>query len=447
MPAQRSRWAALGLGALGGLLGGLVGGASAVLVTELIKRILAVVTRQETWVLVGVPLVGLALSVLVLHGLGNGAAVQTLAPSSRRLRLRRLPLSWRSFPRDVARADLTADVVTSAGQEERFPWRLAPIRALAIVATVGLGAPMGTEAPAAHLGTAAGAFLGERGAWGRRLGRPAGLAGGASGVAALMGIPLVGTVFMLELGRRRSIPISADRVVTALVGGLVGWAINVAFGLDLIRLIVPKVAPEDLLHALGTAVLVGAFAGGLASLTGAAIHRARGWKARPVVRLVVGGLAVAVSAITIVAIATPTAAVGPGGGAVLWAENTDAAALTLLAVALLRAAATTAAVAAGGCGGVFVPFLAIGDIAGRVFSPALGVSGDLAGAAGAAGGIAGGYRLPWTAVAMVLGLGGPRPATLTCLGTVAVAAAAGVGVGLLLDRLTRLRPAATAREH
>ena len=110
----------------------------------------------------------------------------------------------------------------------------------------------------------------------------------------------------------------------------------------------------------------------------------------------------------------------------------------LLAVCLLRAAATTAAVAAGGCGGVFVPFLAVGDLAGRVFAPGLGVGNDLAGAAGAAGGIAGGYRLPFTAATMVLGVGGPPKATLTCLVTVVVAAAAGSGVESLLTKLKQL---------
>jgi H+/Cl- antiporter ClcA len=93
----------------------------------------------------------------------------------------------------------------------------------------------------------------------------------------------------------------------------------------------------------------------------------------------------------------------------------------LLAIALLRAAITTAATAAGGCGGVFVPFLAVGDIAGRVFAPVLSIGNDLAGAAGAAAGIASGYRLPLTAAAMVLGVGGPRAATATCLAVVVVA--------------------------
>ena len=146
-------------------------------------------------------------------------------------------------------------------------------------------------------------------------------------------------------------------------------------------------------------------------------------------------------------IAAPSAAVGPGGGAILWAENANALPLTLLAVALLRAAATTAAVAAGGCGGMFVPFLAIGDLGGRVFAPGLGIGDDLAGAAGAAAGIAGGYHLPFTAVAMVLGVGGPHLATLTCLATVVIASLSGSGAASLFDRFTGLlhfrRPAPT----
>jgi H+/Cl- antiporter ClcA len=183
-------------------------------------------------------------------------------------------------------------------------------------------------------------------------------------------------------------------------------------------------------------------AGTITSLTGSAIYRARGWRASPGVRLVAGGVAVVLAASVIATIAVPSAAFGPGAGAAAWADTTDAAAVTLLAVALLRAAATTAAVAAGGCGGVFVPFLAIGDVAGRAFAPAFGVPSDLAGAAGAAGGIAGGYRLPFTAAAMVLGLGGPYTVTLTCLATVAVATFAGLCAGRFLDLIADRRAAA-----
>ena len=211
------------------------------------------------------------------------------------------------------------------------------------------------------------------------------------------------------------------------------------FDLDLIRLNVPEVAPGDLLTALATALLAGACSGTITSLTGIAIYAARGWQAFPIFRLVAGGLVVAAATVAIATIASPSAAVGPGAGAAAWAETTDTAAFTLIAVALLRATATTAAVAAGGCGGLFVPFLAIGDVAGRAFAPTFGVPSDLAGSAGAAGGIAGGYRLPVTASMMVLGIGGPYAATLTCLATVGVATVASVGAALVLDRLSSVR--------
>jgi chloride channel protein, CIC family len=428
-------------GVIGGSIGAVVGAASAVLVTESIKRILAVVSRQDTWLLIVIPLLGVAVAVLVLHGYGCGEAAQTVTPKpiGRAASLRR-PMRWNTFPRDVARADLTADVVGSAGREERFPWHLTPVRAVAIVATVGLGAPMGTEAPAAHIGVAAGSWLGQIRPGLERFVRPAAVGGGAAAVAALMGIPLAGTTFMLELGRRRRVPLSVERITAATVGGLVGWMMNVVFDLNLIRLIVPVVAPSDLWDAVGAAVFIGAAAGAITSLTGAAIYAARGWQARPALRLLSGGSAMAAVALTIVIVATPAAAVGPGGAAIIWAETTDATWYSLLAVALLRAVATTATVAAGGCGGVFVPFLAIGDIAGRVFAPTFGVPGDLAGAAGAAAGISGGYHLPATAAMMVVGVGGPGTAMLTCLATVAVAAVAGVGADRALSRaLARVR--------
>jgi H+/Cl- antiporter ClcA len=82
----------------------------------------------------------------------------------------------------------------------------------------------------------------------------------------------------------------------------------------------------------------------------------------------------------------------------------------------------------------------VGDIAGRVFAPGLDVGSDLAGAAGAAGGIAGGYRLPMTALVMVVSVGGPFTSMLTCFATVGFAFAAGLGVEAGLSALKRLVP-------
>lgn len=426
-----SRRARIATASLGGLLGGLVGGGLVLAVTVALKTMMDLVSAEATVEVIVVPLLGLVLATLVLHGFGRTASPDS-PPSSPQAS------AWRTFPPDAIRADITGDVVDSAGMEERFPWRLAPLRTAAIFATVGLGAAMGTEAPAAYLGVATGACLGDRGRRWRRLLRPAALAAGAAGVSAVMGVAAVGTAYMLELGRRHRAPLSAERVIAAVIGGVVGWGINVALGVSVIRLIVPKVPPDSFVQAVKTAVFVGAISGAITAVAGSLIYRAKKWHASPMIRLALGGLAMAITAVAIVAVAVPTAAVGPGGGAILWAENAAPVPRALLAVALLRAAATTAAAAAGGCGGIFVPFLAVGDLAGRVFAPGLGIGDDLAGAAGAAAGISGGYRLPFTAMAMSLGIGGPRQATLTCLATIVIASVVGAGTGTVVDRVTNL---------
>jgi CIC family chloride channel protein len=411
--AMRSR--EIGLYALGGLVGGIAGGVFVVAVTSLLKAMLDFFGRQAPWLLVVVPLIGLSLSALVLHGWAGSEGTRAKSP-------------WLTFPPNSVRADITGDVVGNAGREERFPWRLAPIRLLAIFATVGLGAGMGTEAPAAYLGIATGACVGDRERF-RRFVRPLAVGGGAAGVSALMGIPLVGTAYVLELGRRNGAPYSPERVIAAVVGGLVGGAINTNRQLNLIRLVVPEEPPQSFGHAVITALFIGALSGAITSLAASAIERAKKWQAAPLTRLVRGGLIMAAAALAIAILAEPRAGFGPGGGAIDWAEaHDDARPSTLVLVALLRATITTAAAAAGGCGGVFVPFLAIGDIAGRVFAPLFEVGSNLAGAAGAAGGIAGGYRLPLTAIAVVLGVGGPRTAVLTCLAV--------VGVAYLADKVT-----------
>jgi len=416
----------IALAALAGVVGGAAAATIVVAAMQALKLMLAAVSSQGAWVLVVAPLSGLALAVLVLYGFG----LTTEQQSSRGHQ--RWAAAWRTFPPHAARSDLTGEVVDFAGEEERFPWRLALIRLIAIYATVGLGAAMGTEAPAAYLGEATGSALGAR--W-RRIARPAAVGGAAAGVAALIGIPLVGAAYILELGRRKGAPLNVERVTAALVGALVGWLLHVSLGVDLLRVVVPKEPPHSIYQAIVTALLIGVLSGSITSIAGATIYRAKGWQASPVVRLAVGGLVLGADVVLLALIATPSAAIGPGGGAITWVESTHASALTVLAVALLRAVATTSSAAAGGCGGLFVPYLAIGDLGGRVFAVLLGVPSALAGAAGAAAGISGGYHLPLTAIALVLGQGGPLPAMLTCLATVVVAGYAGTGAARLVDRV------------
>lgn len=418
---------------VGALMGGLAACAFVIAVTTAIKELLAQVMRRSDLVLLVAPFVGIVGAVLILNRLAHGQAVQTVTAEGE------VPKrfgDWLRFPASAVRADLTADLVRTSGRDETFPWKLAPVRALAIISTVGMGAPMGTESPAAHLGAAAGAALGSvRESW-RKLGRPAAVSGAAAGIAVLMGLPLVGLAFVLELGRRNESRIGVHRVVAAAVGAVIGWACNQAFGLSFIRLIVPEIAPHDLPQALATVCLVGAVTGALSSLTGSLIYRARGWVADPKVKLAAGAALLLVCILALRQIAAPAAAIGPGAAAVSWAELAKTSGWTLLAIAGIRAVATVAAVTAGGCGGLFVPLLAIGDLCGRALAPGLGASADLAASAGSAGAISGGYRLPVTAAAMVLTIGGPGSARITCVATVVVAAGAGVAVAYGLDRFS-----------
>ncbi|HKR84696.1 MAG TPA: hypothetical protein VJS37_10990 [Terriglobales bacterium] len=55
---------------LGGVIGGTLAAALVIGFTEILKGMLAVVSRQHTWVIILAPLIGLALSVLVLYGFG-----------------------------------------------------------------------------------------------------------------------------------------------------------------------------------------------------------------------------------------------------------------------------------------------------------------------------------------------------------------------------------------
>ena len=112
-----SRSTRIATASLGGLLGGLIGGAVVLAVTVALKSLMDLVSAEATVEVIVVPLLGLALTTLVLHVAGRTASPDSPCTSA-----------WRTFPPDAIRADITGDVVDSAGVEERFPWRLAPVR-------------------------------------------------------------------------------------------------------------------------------------------------------------------------------------------------------------------------------------------------------------------------------------------------------------------------------
>ena len=173
--------------ALGALLGGLLGGRRSWScgVTLVLKAGMDFVSGQGTWSSSSYRCSGWRSPCWCCT---RSARTTTARSTGGRRVLANVSRARRSAPTSAPTSS------SSAGEEERFPWRLAPIRALAILATVVLGRrrwgprrrpPIWAWPPASALG--------DRGRWWRRLLRPAALAGGAAGVGALMGIPLVGT--------------------------------------------------------------------------------------------------------------------------------------------------------------------------------------------------------------------------------------------------------------
>ena len=70
-PEVSSRSASMAIAALGGLLGGVVGGTVVVVFTVALKASMDFVAAQSTLFIIVTPLVGLALAVLVLQGIGT----------------------------------------------------------------------------------------------------------------------------------------------------------------------------------------------------------------------------------------------------------------------------------------------------------------------------------------------------------------------------------------
>ena len=84
-----SRASSVGAAGLGALLGGLVGGFVVVGVTLALKTGMDFVSAQGTWVVVVVPLLGLTVATLVLHGYGTNATPPVDGRQAR---------PWRAFP-------------------------------------------------------------------------------------------------------------------------------------------------------------------------------------------------------------------------------------------------------------------------------------------------------------------------------------------------------------
>ena len=209
-PVAGSRLPIVGTSALGGLLGGLAGAAVVIGFTEVLKGMLAVVSSQERWALIVVVRLcsgwrSRFWSCTRIRAERGPADSRTGSrrrptPSPAGARLETLLASRRPFGshgRDGAlrRRGGPLSVAPGASSHARYRRHRRAWRADGDRGARGVSRSRRRSGPG-----------GSRGHGWRRLLRPAAVGGAAAGVAALMGIPLVGTAYILELGWRQRRP-------------------------------------------------------------------------------------------------------------------------------------------------------------------------------------------------------------------------------------------------
>jgi len=91
---------------LGAVVGAVVGGFVVVCFTLVLKAGIDFASRQSLAYILIAPALGLAVATFVLHGLGTGAVDGRMVPHR-----------WRTFHPEAIRADISGEIVDSAGEE------------------------------------------------------------------------------------------------------------------------------------------------------------------------------------------------------------------------------------------------------------------------------------------------------------------------------------------
>ena len=321
------------------------------------------------------PGIGLVLSAILLHTLGNGAS------------------------------SATSDEYLRAFHDPEYPLRPRAFmgRMAAAVTTLGSGGAMGLEGPSMYGGSALGAMIQRRlpasfrGADHRTLL----VAGAAAGVAAIFKAPATGAIFALEVPFRDQM--ARRMLLPALVASASGYLTFVALSdTRPIFLFEDERSASFQYRDLAGAVLIGIGCAVGARAFSRLIRLAKGFTLRPIgIRLVISGTGLAVLFVISRLLTGESLTLGSGYEVLIWLGQEHALWL-LAAVFLLRCLATATTLAGGGVGGLFIPLVIGGAIVGRgvgdiinPLDPTLYVLLGIAAFLGA------GYRVPLAAVMFV----------------------------------------------
>jgi CIC family chloride channel protein len=276
-------------------------------------------------------------------------------------------------------------------------------RMVAAIATLGTGGPMGLEGPSLYAGATVGQLLQRRlprlfSSGNQRLLL---VAGAAAGVAAIFKAPATGAVFALEvpyqddLARRMLLP--------ALVSAAAGYLTFVAVhGTDPLLSVVG--APPFTFKDLTAAAVLGLFAGiGARAFAWMLRHAKQLARTTPwFVRVPAAGIAVAALFAAARGLTGRNLVTGPGYETIQWALSPSRALWLVAAILVMRCVATSATVAGGGVGGLFVPLVVAGALAGRLVGGAFHeLDTSLFTVVGVAAFLGAGYRVPLAGVMFV----------------------------------------------
>ncbi len=282
-------------------------------------------------------------------------------------------------------------------------WRPFVARMIAALATLGSGGPMGLEGPSMYSGAVVGSNIQRRfpRVFGNADRRLLLVAGAAAGVAAIFKAPATGAVFAMEVPYQNEL--ARRMLLPALVASASGYLTFVSIN-----------GTDPLFHIEGTTGFVlrdlfGAVAVGVIAGIGA---RAFAWMLRHA-KVVANGrhpLAAALGAGVVLAglfglgrlLIGESLVFGSGYQVVAWASTPGRTVWILAAILALRCLGTAVTVAGGGVGGLFIPLVVGGALAGAAIGTAINQFDlNLFIIIGVAAFLGAGYRVPLAAVVFI----------------------------------------------
>jgi CIC family chloride channel protein len=287
--------------------------------------------------------------------------------------------------------------------DRRLGVRALAARMVAGIATLGSGAPMGLEGPSLYLGASVGDILQQRlpRVFTPRARRLLLVAGAAAGVAAIFRAPATGAVFALEVPYQDDL---ARRMLgPALVASASSYLAFVAIHGTAPILSVTGTPPFSF-KDLTAALLLGLLAGFGARVFALMLRGGKQIAARvtPWIRVPAAGAVLVVCFVAARGLAGENLTTGPGYDTIRWALDPSRSAWLIAAILVLRCVATSTAVAGGGVGGLFIPLVVAGALAGRAVGGAFNaLDTSLFTVIGAAAFLGAGYRVPLAAVVFV----------------------------------------------